>query len=136
MNSAARKEFDQIPLSYGMPGGDGNSASFSSYSASLSREGGHAARVAGAAAAAASANLEDETCGCSWNCENFFVSDYGEKLVRRYTAAAADSAGMAGAEERNAREGKVVEAMQTSVVSAPSYKGCCGACRSAKVPKH
>ena len=135
MNSAARKEFDQIQLSYAMLGGASDSASSSSYSVSRSLGGGHAASVAGAAAAAATANVEGEGCGCSWNCVSFFVSDYGEKLVRQYTAVAADAVGTAGPGEGKARGGKGVEAMQTSVVSAPSYKGCCSACRSAKVPK-
>ena len=120
MNSAARKEFDEMqwkPVS----GAARNVAGME-----------HATRsVAGAAAAAANGNVKGEGCGCSWNCENFFVSDYGEKLVRQYTAAAADATGTSGA----GQGGKGVEAMQTSVLTAPSYKGCCSACRSAKVPK-
>jgi len=119
MNSASKVEYDKIQVPAAVTGGTSDGASSSS-SAS-----GAYASVSGAAAD----NGGAPTCGCSWNCEIFFVSDYGEKLLRQHAPGAVESKAQGGG-------GKGAEAMQTSVVTAPSYSGCCRACRSAKVPLH
>ena len=75
--------------------------------------------MAAAAAAAAALNRGGQTgCGCSWNCENFFVSDYGERLLHEY---ASPNPGKRGS-------------MLAAETRAETYSACCEACRSERVP--
>ena len=84
--------------------------------------------AASAAAAAATSGRGKSACGCSWNCDTFFVSDYGERLVRDYGGRG--NASVAGSGE----QGVMGEMVTTELQAVVSYKACCAACRAAKVP--
>ncbi len=118
MNSASKVEYDQIQIPAAVARAVNKGASDGAFSSASGAD----ASVSGAAAA----NGGAPACGCSWNCENFFVSDYGEKMLRQHAPGA-------GGDKTQGGGGKGAEAIQTSVVTAPSYAGCCRACRSAKV---
>ena len=105
------------PLTGPLPGGEGRGREENWMGGERTKDKEPRDRAAAAAAEAATAGSASG-CGCSWNCDSFFASDYGERLLLERAHAAANT-------------GKHTHTTDSiSVRSAPSYKACCQHCLS------